>query len=151
TPGSTVLSAEQDEDVAAVIREAAAAAGARLLVEGTDLAVADRQLAVGGQMLVLRTPAATYTDVFLPLHGAHQARNALLAVVAVEAFFGGASLSGEVVEHALASADSPGRLELIRASPTVLLDAAHNPAGIEALRASLEEAFQLSRVVGVVG
>ncbi|PYF99943.1 dihydrofolate synthase / folylpolyglutamate synthase [Georgenia satyanarayanai] len=151
TPGSTVVSAEQHDEVTPVVRDAAHALGARLVVDGQDMEVVDRQLAVGGQMLVLRTPAATYTDVFLPLHGAHQARNALLAVAAVEAFFGGGSLSGEVVEHALASVDSPGRLELVRTSPTVLVDAAHNPAGVEVLREALEESFDLRRVVGVVG
>ena len=151
TPGSTVVSAKQHEEVVPVVREAVQALGARLVVDGQDMEVVDRQLAVGGQMLVLRTPAATYTDVFLPLHGAHQAHNALLAVAAVEAFFGGGSLSGEVVEHALASVDSPGRLELVRTSPTVLVDAAHNPAGVEVLRAALEESFDLRRVVGVVG
>ncbi len=151
TPGSTVVSAAQDDDVAAVLAEAAQAAGARVVVDGADMSVVDRQLAVGGQMLVLQTPAATYTDVFLPLHGEHQAHNALLAVTAVEVFFGGGSLSGEVVEHALAAVDSPGRLELVRTSPTVLIDAAHNPAGVEALRQGLEEAFSLNRLVGVVG
>ncbi|MCM3661716.1 bifunctional folylpolyglutamate synthase/dihydrofolate synthase [Georgenia satyanarayanai] len=151
TPGSTVVSAEQHEEVAPVVRDAVQALGARLVVDGQDMEVVDRQLAVGGQMLVLRTSAATYTDVFLPLHGAHQAHNALLAVAAVEAFFGGGALSGEVVEHALASVDSPGRLELVRTSPTVLVDAAHNPAGVEVLRAALEESFDLRRVVGVVG
>ncbi|WP_324652984.1 folylpolyglutamate synthase/dihydrofolate synthase family protein [Georgenia sp. H159] len=151
TPASTVVSAVQDDDVAALVRDAAHALEARLLVDGQDLSVVDRQLAVGGQMLVLQTPAATYTDVFLPLHGAHQAHNALLAVVAVEAFFGGGALSGEVVEHALAAVDSPGRLELVRTSPTVLVDAAHNPAGVEALREALEESFDLTRIVGVVG
>ncbi|XNQ42036.1 folylpolyglutamate synthase/dihydrofolate synthase family protein [Georgenia phoenicis] len=151
TPGSTVVSAAQHDDVVPVIADAVHALGARLVVDEQDMEVVDRQLAVGGQMLVLRTPAATYTDVFLPLHGAHQAHNALLAVTAVEAFFGGGSLSGEVVEHALASVDSPGRLELVRTSPTVLVDAAHNPAGVEVLRTALEEAFDLRRVVGVVG
>lgn len=149
--GSTVVSATQDDEVAAVVRNAAHALDARLVVDGTDMEVVDRQLGVGGQMLVLRTPAATYTDVFLPLHGAHQAHNALLAVTAVETFFGGSALSAEVVEHALAAVDSPGRLELVRTSPTVLLDAAHNPAGVESLRQAVEEAFHLSRVVGVVG
>ena len=151
TPGSTVVCAEQEEDVAALVRDAAHALDARLLVDGADLAVVDRQLGVGGQMHVLRTPAATYTDVFLPLHGEHQAHNALLAVAAVEAFFGGGALSAEVIEQGLAGSDSPGRLELVRTSPTVLLDAAHNPAGVEALRRALEEAFSLGRLVGVVG
>jgi dihydrofolate synthase/folylpolyglutamate synthase len=151
TPGVTVLSAEQPEEVATVLRDAATALDARLLVDGTDLAVLDRQIAVGGQMLSLSTPAATYTDIYLPLHGEHQAHNALLALAAVETFFGGGALDAGVVEQAMASADSPGRLEVVRTSPRVIVDAAHNPAGVEALRAALEEAFGVGRLVGVVG
>lgn len=151
TAGSTVVSAVQDDEVAPLVRDAAHALDARLLVGGQDLEVVDRQLGVGGQMLVLRTPLATYTDVFLPLHGTHQADNALLALTAVEAFLGGRALAGDVVEQGMAAVDSPGRLEVVRTSPTVLLDGAHNPAGVEVLRAAIEEAFDLPRLVGVVG
>lgn len=151
TPGSIVVSAEQREEVAPVIRDAAYAQDARLLSDGAELAVIDRQLGVGGQLLTLRTAAATYTDVFLPLHGAHQAANALLALAAVEAFFGGGALDGGVVEQGVAAATSPGRLELVRTSPAILVDAAHNPAGLEASRVAIEEAFEFTRLVGVVG
>jgi len=149
--GATVITAEQREEVAAVIAEAATERRARLLSEGTDMGVVDRQIGVGGQMLALRTPAATYTDVFLPLHGAHQAHNALLGLTAVESFFGGGSLDGGVVEHGMAAVSSPGRLEVVRTSPTIIVDGAHNPASIDALRDALEEAFDLRRLVGVVG
>ncbi|TRW45263.1 bifunctional folylpolyglutamate synthase/dihydrofolate synthase [Georgenia yuyongxinii] len=151
TDRSTVLSAAQQEEVESVIMSAAAQHGARLLRDGQDLAVVDRQLGVGGQLLTLSTPAGVYQDVFLPLHGEHQAHNALLALAAVETFFGGAALDGGVVEQGFAGVDSPGRLELVRRSPTVLVDAAHNPAGIDALRAAVEEAFPFSHLVGVVG
>lgn len=149
--GATVVVAEQHEDVESVVLHAAAAHGARLLRAEGDLGVVDRQVGVGGQMVTLRTPGGVYTDVFVPLHGAHQAGNAALALAAVEAFFGGGALEADVVEQAFANVDSPGRLELVRRSPTVLVDAAHNPAGVEALRAAVEEAFDFSHLVGVVG
>lgn len=151
TDGSTVVSAAQEEDVDGVVVSAAAQHGARLLRDGSDLEVLDRQLGVGGQMLTLRTGGGVYTDVFLPLHGEHQAHNALLALAAVEAFFGGGVLDGGIVEQALANVDSPGRLEVVRRSPTVLVDGAHNPAGAAALRAAVEEAFGFTHLVGVVG
>ena len=89
--------------------------------------------------------------MFLPLHGAHQAHNALLALAAAEALLRqGGALDGALVEAAFAAADSPGRLELVRRSPTVLVDAAHNPAGAQALADALEEAFEFERLVGVV-
>jgi len=129
---------------------AAAQHGSRLLEVGRDLAVTRRQVAVGGQVLTLRTPAAIYEDIFLPLLGEHQAVNAMLALAAVEAFFGGAALPAEAVEEGFASVTSPGRLELVRSSPTVLVDAAHNPHGIGALRDAVAESFAFRRLVGVV-
>ncbi|WP_273651555.1 bifunctional folylpolyglutamate synthase/dihydrofolate synthase [Cellulomonas fimi] len=150
--GATLVLAEQTEDVEGVVLAAAAEHGARVVREGVEIAVVDRQVAVGGQMLTLRGLGGVYSEVFLPLHGAFQAHNALLALVAVEAFLtGGAALDGDVVGAAFADVTSPGRLEVVRSSPTVIVDGAHNPAGVEALVASLEEAFAFQRVVGVVG
>ncbi|HWS58314.1 MAG TPA: cyanophycin synthetase, partial [Actinotalea sp.] len=151
TPGSTVVSAEQREEVTPVLADAAAEQGARLVVEGRDVAVLDRQLAVGGQVITLQGLGGVYAEIFLPLHGAHQAHNALLALVAVEAFLGGGALAAAVVEQAFADVDSPGRLEIVRRSPTILVDAAHNAAGIDALVDALDEGFAFSRLVGVVG
>jgi dihydrofolate synthase/folylpolyglutamate synthase len=150
--GATLVLARQDEDAEGVILHAAAERGARVVREGVEIDVVERQVAVGGQLLTLRGTGGVYTDVFLPLHGEHQAHNALLALAAVEAMMaGGGALSGGVVEAAFADVDSPGRLELVRSSPTVIVDGAHNPAGIEALTAALEEAFAFQRIVAVVG
>ncbi len=151
TDGGTVVCADQVEEVAAVVAAEAAARGARLVVEDRDVAVLSREVAVGGQLVTLQGIGGTYADVFLPLHGAHQAHNALLALVAVEAFLGGEALAADVVEQALASVDSPGRLEVVRRSPTILADAAHNAAGVDALVAALDEAFGFTRLVGIVG
>lgn len=150
--GATLVLAQQTEDVEGVVLAAAAEHGARVVREGVEIAVVDRQVAVGGQLLTLRGLGGVYTEVFLPLHGAFQAHNALLALVAVEAFLtGGAALDGDVVGTAFADVTSPGRLEVVRSSPTVIVDGAHNPAGVEALVEALEEAFAFQRVVGVVG
>ncbi|MFC8921438.1 bifunctional folylpolyglutamate synthase/dihydrofolate synthase [Cellulosimicrobium sp. NPDC057127] len=148
--GATAVLAEQEPEVLEVLIDRARQVGARVLREGVDLDVASRQVAVGGQMLDLRTPAALYTEVFLPLHGAHQAHNALLGLAAVETLLGGRALDGAVVEAAFADVTSPGRLEVVRSSPTVLVDAAHNAAGAEALVAALDEAFDVRHLVGVV-
>ncbi len=115
------------------------------------IAVLRREVAVGGQLLTLRGLAGDYPEVFLPLHGAHQAHNALLALAAVEAFIGGGEqpLDLDVVRSAFASVTSPGRLEIVRRSPTVLVDSAHNPAGIDSLVLALEDAFVFTRVVGL--
>lgn len=150
--GATLILSRQDEDAEGVILQAAAERGARVVREGIDIDVVERQVAVGGQLLALRGMGGLYTDVFMPLHGEHQAHNALAALAATEALMaGGAALDGSVVEVAFADMDSPGRLEIVRTSPTVIVDGAHNPAGAEALVTALEEAFAFQRIVGVLG
>ena len=149
---ATVVLASQEEDVEGVILAAAAERGSRVLREGIDIAVASRHIAVGGQLVDLKTPAGLYTEIYLPLHGAHQAHNALLALAATEALItGGAALPGEIVEAAFFNVDSPGRMEVVRSSPTIVIDAAHNPAGIDSLVAGLAEVFDFGRLIGVVG
>ncbi|BDO42664.1 folylpolyglutamate synthase/dihydrofolate synthase family protein [Cellulomonas sp. NTE-D12] len=150
--GGTVVVSAQSESAEAVIEAAAAEHGARLVRDDQEIAVLERQVAVGGQLLTLRGIGGIYQDVFLPLHGEHQAHNALLALAATEALLtGGGALGGDVVGAAFADVSSPGRLEVVRSSPTVLVDGAHNPAGMEAMVAALDEAFAFERLVGVVG
>lgn len=152
-PGALVVLARQPDAARDVVLERCRQLGVRVAREGVELGVAERTLAVGGQLLTLAGTAGHYEEVLLPLHGEHQARNAALAVAAVEAFIGGgdSALEVDVVRAALADVDSPGRLEVLRPSPTILVDAAHNPAGTAALVAAIEEEFAFSHLVGVVG
>ena len=150
--GATVVCAVQPDDVLAVVVERCAEVGATLLREGVDFGVRTRVPAVGGQMLSLDGVRGRYDDVFVPLYGAHQAQNAALALAAVEAFVAGDDpLPGDVVEEAFGQATSPGRLEVIRTSPTIVLDAAHNPHGATAVVAALEDSFTFSPLIGVIG
>jgi dihydrofolate synthase/folylpolyglutamate synthase len=127
-------------------------ASATAVLEGVDFGVVDRVVAVGGQQVTLQGLAGTYGEIFLPLHGVHQARNAACALAAVESFLGGGrgQLDPVIVREGFASVTSPGRLEVVRRSPTVLLDGAHNPAGAAALAAAIGDAFAFTRLVGVV-
>ena len=151
-PGATVVSAVQTEEVAAVVLERCAEVGATLAREGLEFGVTSRVPAVGGQLLGLQGLRGSYEEVFLPLYGAHQAQNAALALAAVEAFVGGDdALDAEVVKEAFAEVVSPGRLEIIRRSPTIVLDAAHNPHGAAALVVALEDSFTFSPLIGVMG
>ena len=160
--GSAVIVAHQVPDAAAEIEQAAALHRAVVRrecdpeedptsPEAGVLRVLDRQLAVGGQLVTLATAAAVYEDVFVPLHGEYQAHNALLALAAAEAIHGGRRLPPRIVEDGFASVTSPGRLEVLRSSPTVLVDAGHNPHGIEALAGAIEEAFGFQHLVAVLG
>lgn len=145
--------AVQDEEAAEVLAERAEEVGARVLAEGRDFGVLAREVAIGGQVVSVRGTAAEYADLFLPLHGAHQAHNLANAIVAVEAFLGGGgqAIDGAVLGAACQAMTSPGRLEIVRRSPTVLVDAAHNPHGARALVAALDESFTFTRLVGLVG
>jgi dihydrofolate synthase/folylpolyglutamate synthase len=151
-PGATVVSAVQEPEVAELVVQRCQEVGATLLVEGVDFGVRDRVAAVGGQQVSIQGLRGRYDEVLVPLFGAHQAHNAALALAAVEAFIGGNEpLADDVVRDAFAEVTSPGRLEVVRRSPTVLLDAAHNPHGARALVAALEDSFTFSPLIGVVG
>jgi dihydrofolate synthase/folylpolyglutamate synthase len=151
-PGATVITAVQEADVAAQIVARAAEVGATVAREGLEFGVRSRVPAVGGQMLSLQGLRGVYDEVFLPLYGRHQGQNAALALAAVEAFLGGDEpLADEVVKEAFAEVTSPGRLEVVRRSPTIVLDAAHNPHGATAVVEALEDSFVFSPLIGVVG
>ncbi|MAS54352.1 MAG: dihydrofolate synthase [Pimelobacter sp.] len=150
-PDSIVVMAEQPLDAATVLLERAQEVGATVAREGLEFGVVSRVAAVGGQVVTLQGLRGRYDEVFLPLFGAHQAQNAAVALAAVEAFAGDAELDDELVRAAFAEVTSPGRLEVIRRSPTIVLDAAHNPAGARATAAALEDSFQFAPLIGVVG
>ncbi|GAA0991471.1 bifunctional folylpolyglutamate synthase/dihydrofolate synthase [Nocardiopsis tropica] len=153
-PGSVAVLAQQPVSAAEVLLRNAAEVGAQVAREGLEFGVTSREVAVGGQQLALKGLTRDYEDLFLPLFGAHQAGNAAVAVAAVEAFASAGEdaegLDPAMVAEALAGVDSPGRMEVVRTSPTVIADAAHNPAGMTATAAAVGEAFSFSRLVGVV-
>ncbi|GAA1923733.1 folylpolyglutamate synthase/dihydrofolate synthase family protein [Nocardioides lentus] len=148
-PGSVLVSAAQPTDVAAVLADRVAEVGATAVVEDVDFGVVHRLPAVGGQEVTLRGLHATYAELFMPLYGEHQARNAAVAVAAVESLLGRA-LDDELVREVVAGLTSPGRLEIVRRSPTVVLDAAHNRAGAAATAAAIADSFTFSPLIGVV-
>jgi dihydrofolate synthase / folylpolyglutamate synthase len=151
--GATAVMAQQSVDVFEVLMRRSVEVGATIAREGIEFGVLSRELAVDGQLLTLRGLAGEYEDVFLPLHGDHQAHNAVTALAAVEAFVGASAdrIDIELVRRAFAGVSSPGRLELVRRSPAVLIDAAHNPAGAAATAETVSEAFSFSPLIGVVG
>ncbi|MGC5021986.1 bifunctional folylpolyglutamate synthase/dihydrofolate synthase [Micromonospora sp. DT47] len=151
--GATVICAAQEEEAARPILERCAEVGATLAREGAEFGVLGRAVAVGGQVLSIQGLGGVYDEVFIPLHGAHQAQNAAVALAAVEAFLGAGArrqLDIETVREGFAGTSSPGRLEKVRTAPTVLLDGAHNPHGMAATVTALQEEFAFSKLVGVL-
>jgi dihydrofolate synthase/folylpolyglutamate synthase len=149
-PRQTVVVARQPEAARDILLARAREVDAVVRLEDRDFEVLARQMGVGGQLVTIRTPAAVYEDVFVPLLGEHQAHNAAAALVAAEAFLGGRELDGRIVEQGFMTATSPGRLEVVRTSPAIVVDAAHNPAGARTLRAALDQGvFDFAHVVGL--
>ena len=177
-PGAVAVIGQQPLEAAEILLRRCAQEGASVAREGIEFGVLQRDVAVGGQRLALRGLRGVYENLFLPLFGAHQAGNAACALAAVEAFAGigaagsvgagvvpvdlgsgslgsnghgtGNALDPELVGEAFREMTSPGRLEVIKRSPAIVIDAAHNPAGMAATVAALEESFTFTALIGVV-
>ena len=147
--GSFVVLAQQSPEAAVELLKTAAEVGADIAREGLEYVIETRTLAVGGQLLTIKTPKDTYEEIFLPLHGKHQASNAAAALVAVEAFFGEQELDYEAVLAGFANVQSPGRCEVLHRDPTIIIDAAHNPHGARALIETIQNEFTFDEVIGI--
>jgi dihydrofolate synthase/folylpolyglutamate synthase len=145
---ATVVVGERSPDVLAIVAEEAEAVGATVLSLDRDFGVTENSLAVGGRLISVRTRAREYEDLFLPLHGAHQAVNAAVALEAVTSFLPPETLEDEVIAEGLTQVKVPGRMEQIGG---VILDVAHNPSGMSAFVSALVEAFVPEETIVVVG
>jgi dihydrofolate synthase/folylpolyglutamate synthase len=152
-PGAPAIIGPQDPAAMDVLLRRAVDQDVTVARYGYEFEVTERRSAVGGQLLTILGLSGIYDEIFLPLYGEHQARNAATALAAVEAFLGAGrdkALDAGVVRDAFASVASPGRLERVRTSPSIFIDAAHNPHGATALAAALEADFSFTRLVGVL-
>ena len=149
-PGCVAVLAAQQPAAASVLIARCAEVGVPVRLDGVDFGLLDRQPAVGGQLLRLDTASGPVGDLFLPLFGEHMARNAALAVAAVEAFLGGRTPAPDVVAEGLAQVVAPARLELVRSSPPIVIDTCHNPHGVRATLAAMSESFAFAPLIGVV-
>jgi dihydrofolate synthase/folylpolyglutamate synthase len=149
-PESHVVLAAQEPEVARILLEKVVEKSAIPYREGLEFALTKRDIAVGGQLISVRGVHSEYTDIYLPLHGAHQAANAAVAIATVEAFVG-VKLDEELVRAAFASVSSPGRLEILHRDPTVIIDAAHNPHGATALADTIRNEFDFESIFCVLG
>lgn len=147
---ATAVFAPQRPEVSVILEERCASVNATCVAAGSDFGVLERSLAVGGQLLTLQGLRAVYDDIFLPVFGGHQAGNAAVALAAVESFLGTEPLDVDVVRDGFAMVSSPGRLEVIRRGPTVVVDAAHNPHGAQSLAEAVHDSFDFDHVVAVV-
>jgi dihydrofolate synthase/folylpolyglutamate synthase len=142
--------AQQEPEAAVELLRRAAEVGADVAREGLEYSIDSRAIAVGGQLISITGLRGHYDDIFLPLHGKHQASNAAAALIAVEAFFGEQDLDIDAVRAGFANVTSPGRCEIIHRDPTIILDAAHNPHGAKAIAETIQSEFTFDDVTGIV-
>lgn len=145
-----VVLAQQEPEAAVELLRKAAEVGADVAREGLEYSIDSRAIAVGGQLISITGLRGHYDEIFLPLHGKHQASNAAAALIAVEAFFGEQDLDVDAVRAGFANVTSPGRCEIIHRDPTIILDAAHNPHGAKAIAETIQSEFTFDDVTGVV-
>jgi dihydrofolate synthase / folylpolyglutamate synthase len=145
-----VVLAQQEPEAAVELLRRAAEVGADVAREGLEYSIDSRAIAVGGQLISITGLRGHYDDIFLPLHGKHQASNAAAALIAVEAFFGEQDLDIDAVRAGFANVSSPGRCEIIHRDPTIILDAAHNPHGAKAIAETIQSEFTFDDVTGIV-
>ena len=145
-----VVLAQQSPEAAVELLRRAAEVGADVAREGLEYSIDSRAIAVGGQLISITGLRGHYDEIFLPLHGKHQASNAAAALIAVEAFFGEQDLDIDAVRAGFANVTSPGRCEIIHRDPTIILDAAHNPHGAKAIAETLQTEFTFDDVTGIV-
>lgn len=151
--GTHLVTGERAPDVIAILAEAAEAAETQLVRLGTGFEVDQSLVAVGGRYVDITTSARSYEGLFLPLHGAHQGTNAAVALEAVTRFLPAKELEPLLVAEGIGGVSAPGRLEVLRTADdiSVVLDVAHNPAGMSALVTSLIEGFAFEKVLVVFG
>ena len=145
-----IVLAQQTPEAAVELLRRAAEVGADIAREGLEYSIDSRAIAVGGQLISITGLRGHYDDIFLPLHGKHQASNAAAALIAVEAFFGEQDLDIDAVRAGFANVTSPGRCEVIHRDPTIILDAAHNPHGAKAIAETIQSEFTFDEVTGIV-
>ena len=150
-PGSHVVLAGQEPSVAKVLLTRCADMGVPVSREGIDFAILDRQLAVGGQVVRLEAGSGPIGDLFLPLYGEAMARNAVLAVAAVEALGGMRGLDPTVVEEGFAEVAAPARTERVHTSPPIVIDTCHNPSAVTSTLDTMDEAFAFAPQVAIWG
>lgn len=150
-PSPIAVIGKQTDEAADELARQVAERGVEARWDGSDFAVAKRERAVDGQLISIETRLGVYEDLFLPLHGEHQAENAALALALAEAFLTtDKQLDAELVGRGFAEVTSPGRLETVRSEPTIIVDGAHNPQAARVLAETLDEAFDFRRIVAVV-
>ncbi|MEZ5176592.1 MAG: Mur ligase family protein [Acidimicrobiia bacterium] len=151
--GGTLVTGPLPADAIGVAASRVEAARANWIRHGFDFSVTDATLAVGGWRCSVAGVHGDYDGLYLPLHGRHQVEHLALSVASCEMLLG-RELDHDALVLAVESVTSPGRLEVVRRRPVVLLDGAHNAQGFRGLAATIDDEFpamEWRMVLGIRG
>jgi dihydrofolate synthase / folylpolyglutamate synthase len=150
--GALVVSSAQEPSVLAVLEKVSGQIAEGFKLEGRDFQVSQFDATATGQSIAISGLAGKYGPYAAPVFGSHQAQNLAVAVAAVEAFLGGGDIeiADDILRSAISDVSSPGRLQLIKTEPALLLDGAHNPAGAQILANALRAEFSAKPLVGLI-
>lgn len=151
-PGSLVVSSHQTTEALEVLKRVAEEKAEGRFLLGAEFFVEFQEATPTGQRVMVSGLAGRYGPYEAPVFGVHQSENLAVAIAAVEAFLGGGKvpIADDVLRSAVADLSSPGRLQLVRTEPAILLDGAHNPAGAKTLATSLKSEFSDKPLVGLL-
>lgn len=149
-PGVPVVSGETAAEPAQVIAGVAAARDAQLRIRDRDFRLV---IPPAGATFEVRTWRRAYTDLSVRMLGEHQRCNAAVAVAALEALAETTDLRPTLphLRRGLATTTLPGRIQVLAENPPTILDVAHNPSSLRALRRVIQEKYAGRRVVLLVG
>jgi len=145
-PGRPVVSSAQAEEAAQVIRETCQKKGARLVSVGSDIVWRKLDSNLSGQSLEVQGLKGSYR-ITIPLLGAHQLQNAAAAVAALEVL----GVPRKSIEAGLAKTNWPGRLQILRRRPLLVVDGAHNRDSASKLKEALKEYFHFDHLILIIG
>jgi dihydrofolate synthase/folylpolyglutamate synthase len=150
-PGITVVISPQPPEAAKVIRQSCAERGARLITVGKDVSWRGLSSDLDGQRLQVKGRRGSY-ELFLPVLGEHQMVNAATAIAALEVLNeSGFNIPDGKIARGLAQVEWPGRFQLLRRNPPVVVDGAHNVAAARSLKKALKHYFEGERAILVMG
>ena len=151
-PGSIVVSSKQSGEALEVLEKVAKDRAESFKLEGRDFSVNEFEATAIGQVVSVAGLAGNYGPFNAPVFGVHQAQNLAVAIAAVEAFLGGGDLeiADDVLRSAVSDVSSPGRLQLVKTDPPLLLDGAHNPAGALTLASTLKTEFSDKPLIALI-
>ena len=151
-PNRPVVLAPQIPEAQAVFEAVARDRAAPMDNVGRDIHLRRKDWNINGQTFDLTAPSVSYPDLFLPLHGEHQAVNAATAIGCIERIRQeGYKVPRTSIYGGLKEVHWAGRMQVVGQSPVILLDGAHSPTSAEALCKAIREVFRYRRLILVVG